>query len=348
MNWVADLRIYFLLSKLYEKISRPYLFFIYFCHFKLNLKFNHKTKIIIFMKKITFKLQLLCMAVFFSFTFSSCEKDGVYNPSQKISKIYIQSSATGGQKILYQVWSWDKNKLDKIENYLGDTFIYSSTYIYDKNRLSEIIDSDGSYLKIEYNKSNYDKATFYYEGAVVYTINFEYKGNQLVKMTVQEIWNDEDDDYYSGKKQNVLSMFLPVEILNAQASQSISKLNTKGSYTNIYTYEFSYDKKNVKEINAIHTTNHPDSETETLTISYSTYDKNNNPYHGWYDFNLETNYLSKNNPIKYSCRNSDGEYIEYEYSYSYNGKYPKEAILRPVPNAMYRSFYISTIYEYIK
>ena len=114
------------------------------------------------MKKVTLKLTALCMALFFVFAFSSCEKDGVYNPSKKISKIYTQG--TGGQKYLSQVWSWDKNKLAKVEHYWGNTFGYSSTYVYDKNRLSEIRDSDGDYLKIEYSGSNYDKATFYSEG----------------------------------------------------------------------------------------------------------------------------------------------------------------------------------------
>ena len=150
-------------------------------------------------------------------------------------------------------------------------------------------------------------------------------------------------DYYSSKKQRVLSMFLPREVVNAQ----VSKPTTKATYTYTITYEFSYDGKNAKEIKVRSASNYPGDEVYTATITYSAYDKNNNPFYGGYNFgDLEGEMsFSKNNPTKYSIRDSDGDYYEYEYSYTYDGKYPKEATERAVSGGGY--FY-TTFYEYTK
>jgi len=39
--------------------------------------------------------------------FIGCEKDGVYNPTEKIKRISVQEQ--GGAKQLRQEWTWDKN-----------------------------------------------------------------------------------------------------------------------------------------------------------------------------------------------------------------------------------------------
>ena len=59
------------------------------------------------MKKILTILAIACVA----FIFAGCQKDGVYNPSKKISKIYYTS--TSGNKSLQEIWTWNGKLLDK-------------------------------------------------------------------------------------------------------------------------------------------------------------------------------------------------------------------------------------------
>jgi hypothetical protein len=63
------------------------------------------------MKKYGF-LTTVCVGL--ALIFTACDKEGVYNPKQKISKIYAQSYY-GLEKIkppkeLAETWTWDKNR----------------------------------------------------------------------------------------------------------------------------------------------------------------------------------------------------------------------------------------------
>ena len=75
----------------------------------------------ILMKKITSILCILCIAVLFT----ACKKEGVYNPSKKISKITYRTSATDeygneiGPTTITQQWIWNSNNTLKeiVEEY---------------------------------------------------------------------------------------------------------------------------------------------------------------------------------------------------------------------------------------
>ena len=41
---------------------------------------------------------------------TSCHKDGVCNPKEKISRIYYQGSGQSAEKQLSELWNWDGKK----------------------------------------------------------------------------------------------------------------------------------------------------------------------------------------------------------------------------------------------
>ena len=59
------------------------------------------------MKKTTLFMTLLLSTI----VISSCNKDGVYNPKEKIDKIYVDS---GSGKYLSEDWTWNKKELKTI------------------------------------------------------------------------------------------------------------------------------------------------------------------------------------------------------------------------------------------
>ena len=94
---------------------------------------------------------IACFAVIGVFT--ACKKDGVYNPSKKISKIYYQNAGSG--KTLSAIYEWDKNKLMKIKAPSGT---YFTLFEYDGNRVTKIADSDGDWTaRVTYDGSKFDK-----------------------------------------------------------------------------------------------------------------------------------------------------------------------------------------------
>ena len=92
------------------------------------------------MKKTFLFLVFACVAMLFS----SCHKEGVFNPKKKISKIYTSSSYTFNgntttfDKTLSEEWTWNKNNtLAKIDAH-GSLSETTETYTYDKKRVTRI------------------------------------------------------------------------------------------------------------------------------------------------------------------------------------------------------------------
>ena len=67
------------------------------------------------------KIVLLSMVL--SLFFLGCHKDGVYNPKEKIKRIYTQEQ--GKTKELKQEWTWEKELLTKVEYFKNN---YSNGY----------------------------------------------------------------------------------------------------------------------------------------------------------------------------------------------------------------------------
>ena len=283
------------------------------------------------MKKLYVFLAVALMSVISMGTFNSCKKDGVYNPKKKISRTFEQSY---GEE-LRQFFTWDKNKLSKI-NYGDGSF---SVFEYNKNQVSKIIESNGDYITFTYDGSKINKMEHFHKGKLKLVNRFEHSGNKITKMTAEGY--DDDDDYMKSKKNDILNFILPVRIdeNTKVANHKSHKKNKKATMTSA-TRKYTWKGNNVVQLDFEQILN--DGEVHTATLKF-TYDKMNNPFYGLL-YNFE---MSKNNITKTTHIDNYGNYYEFEYSYFYDNIIPFPIECRSTlryDNSTYAS--TTTYYEY--
>ena len=132
-----------------------------------------------FLKFTTITLSLLILCALFN----SCQKDQAYNPEQKIKKIYIMRDIFS-PKILWQEWTWDENKLMRIDYYPDDNSLSATEYYtYEENKLIKVEDSEGyfqiSYTGFKYNKIEYFKKD---DNLLIASWDFSYRNNKVSKI----------------------------------------------------------------------------------------------------------------------------------------------------------------------
>jgi hypothetical protein len=244
------------------------------------------------------------------FSMTCCHKEGVYNPSKKISKIYYQTST--GVKTLSQTWSWEKNKLVRID-YSGGSFI---TLEYDKSRLSKITYSGGAYQEFEYDGSKLTAINEYtanrlFDGSY----SFEHDGSKISEMTYEEYYDASKSKAIEASDKSLMAstlrFILPVP-LSDDNSLPTQKIRKAGVYR--YVVTFTWKGGNVESI----TESSTDSQVASTTTY--TYDKKKNPYcDALMDIGVSS--LSKNNILSVRYSNSVSNYA---YSYTYDGNVPTE------------------------
>ncbi len=268
------------------------------------------------MKKIFSILLIACVAMLFS----ACQKEGVYNPSKKISKIYYTNSE--GVKNLSQVWTWNKNNtLEKIDFYSSGTLAYTYNFTYEKKRLVRMNNyANNRSIEYKYEKNMLKEANTYSGGTLQDTYTFTHKNGKIVKIT----------DTYLNNKGAIENEINPLQfILSEELCQTVDqnrKRISDGKGTIVFNYELTWDKNNpVKMV----MTEEGSSENMVYDVQY---DKKNNPYYNaynqfYFEENLYNGHLGQNNVtrIEYRETEDDGEvYTGVEnYEYTYDGNYPK-------------------------
>ena len=126
-------------------------------------------------------------------SFTSCKKDGVYNPKQKISRIYYAYSSPdpffNSDKELKEIWDWDGNKLSTIAYYTKKGVDGTEKFSYDGKRLSRVdyVIPDGTnvaHVLYIYDGRKLDKME-YYSGEELQEIHkYIYDGKKLSKVEV--------------------------------------------------------------------------------------------------------------------------------------------------------------------
>ena len=291
------------------------------------------------MSKLKLTVAILALSVSASAVFIGCKKEGVYNPSKKISRIYKQPQ--GGAKNLDQEWTWDKNLLTKVQGYSGNKPAGDVRYKYEKKRLVKMDWSSGLEAKITYNGNLYNKVEWSYNGRILQSAKFTYDKKKVSKIEVTEF----GDDYYSTSHDVMASLsdFLPVEVVRdfeRMESEPTQKARQKDGSTS-YTVSFKYKKENVSE--CVYEERGEDwSYKETHT--YEKYDNKANPLYK----SLELDGDSKNNPLEVTVNvtETDSEPYRYtiSYEYTYDGKFPTEVIRISKNN--YGQDRSTTYYEY--
>ena len=279
-----------------------------------------------------------CFAVTAALT--SCQKDGVYHPGKKISKVYSQRPGEG--KELDEIYKWDGNKLDKVTNADGSWFMKFS---YDGNRVSKITDNDGDYtVTFSYSGSKYDKIELVAKG---YNVVWKptYKGSNIIKIERTETYLGSKSNAELQEKAAILAaveLFLPVPIRENEneAILKSAQKERKAGNVSVETYTYTWKGSNITKMEHEWTSSY-DSKVYTSTTDYKEYDKKKNPFYGYVDEDMIS---SKNNCLKEEYTSSGGSVAEYEYEYIYKGSYPTECTTT-YTSGSYKGKYI-TIYEY--
>ena len=286
------------------------------------------------MKKITI-LVFACVALLFS----ACQKEGVFNPKKKISKIYTSSSytvdgnTTTSNRTLTEEWTWNKNNtLAKTDHHFG---LYESTetYTYDKKRVVRIdgtttdINFGHSYtyrIEFKYNGKELSEAA-YYDGDELQTkLVFTHQNGKISKIELVEIGMEDWE-----KHINSLHTLLPEHLysgLEKMYKKRMSKSNTKDVSSIIW--ELTWDKDNISK--SILTARWVEGDEKD--IAEYKYDNFNNPFYGYLSPEMGehsgADYFSKNNIIQITTQylssdpEDEGSTDIDNYSYTYEGKYP--------------------------
>ena len=267
------------------------------------------------------KVLLLCMTV--CLLALGCEKEGVYNPSKKIKRVYYSTS-----KHLTQEWKWNKNQLQKIDYYWNNSIHYTENFKYDdKNRITKIEDYDtGDYTTISYSDDGYNKIEYYWENILIISAAVKYENKKISRIDIVYYDCEEDKNI---KSDGFISNIIPKEIIERVNNHK----GTKGAYPVTVTFKYAGD--NVSEMTSI-------EEGYTANYSYENYDKNLNPYFHALTDGFGMYCLSKNNVGRIIYRGTfsegDTEMGTTDFEYTYDGKFPTE-VVQKIGTSRYVNYY---------
>ena len=229
------------------------------------------------MKRKWFLYAALGIAVTFGAV--SCEKDGVYHPAKKISKIYIQED--NGDKQLYAEWTWKGNKLTQIAYPLNHD---TAHFNYEKGRMSKITYTGASprYFSFQYEANLLNKMNLYEENTLLVSYQFFHDKKKINKVIVMEFAPNKSGMQHLGDLFTLLS--LP-DVVAESVETATLKYGSKGSGGNggggattvkaSYSFIFTWDEK---KNNIIQVALQPESGLAT-TMRYM-YDNKSNPFKG--------------------------------------------------------------------
>lgn len=259
---------------------------------------------------------LVCAVVF---GFTSCNKDGVYKPKEKIEKIYVQYE--GQDKVLTETWDWEDNLLMSIKHAdtdpIGDNS-YIETFTYDKKQVKSI--SDGVYtMTYNYDGRYFDNIKVTEGSDEVGTMTFSHDGKLISKIDITL----NDDDFMKSRMAESAMRFIAPEfacdfgkIMKAEAQRGF-----KGKTEVVVSFE--YDGVNVQK--AIVSNNTANVE-QVFTYTYSDY---MNPFYKLFNNGDDNNAYnqSKNAPATIHETNSAWNSTTWDYTYTYpsvDHKYPTQ------------------------
>ena len=244
------------------------------------------------------------------------EKEGVYNPSLKISSIYQDYNVYHGSelewnipKYLAEQWVWKENRLERIRYFDTETYgdvdsicapvlLYTQDFTYDnKNRLTraDVVFSD---FGLTYKDSSFSiYATYEYDGKYLKNINlyengvlalgyeFTHDGSTISAITVIINGGELFTEY--GRildRINPLRFVLAPEVAERALSATqdcAKKINSKGESKSIYavTFNTEWDSDNLTRL-----LTDKDNMMGLFSLEFTfTYDTYTNPYYGLFD-----------------------------------------------------------------
>ena len=277
--------------------------------------------------------------------FGACQKDGKYNPKEKISNVSEEycsvSSYFSGEewvtdssitpKHVSEQWTWDGKKLSQIA-YIGYDYDDQGNMVldgqdlvkfnYDGSQMTEVTTSYGERMTFTYDGKKLQKAELYDGTATPYmTYEFEHDGKKISSMTVTMagVYYDKKGAKVSRLEHLLLGNIIPqtestdkfVCQLHAKAAKSAQSIKM----------DLTWDGDNVSKIAGV-------TPGGNATMSF-TYDDKNNPFRnfglmfGYYgESETGVEFCNKNNITKMVISDLEGGSDEENYTYTYDGQWP--------------------------
>ena len=280
------------------------------------------------------KKLIICAIAFMTvLAFSACnkEKDGVYKPDKKISKVYYSSES---EKYLTEHWHWKKGKVSSIDYYnMSGSINYTFNFEYNGTRLEKVVLADevDYYFKFSYDGKYLSKIEIYYEGILVEGGTVTHENNKITEIA----WELQDGKSYSDKsekskrflkmKTTAMQLLFPDIDREYCLQKIIQKNNAKAEKYNI-TEKFKWNGNNIIEFAL-----EDETGKDVLKLQY---DNKKNPFCGYYGYYGSAGIgiyggilyphviFSENNLVcEYNAQTPDKK-IEYEYKY--DGDWPIE------------------------
>lgn len=277
--------------------------------------------------------------------FGACQKEGKYNPKEKISNVSEEycsvSSYFSGEewvtdssitpKHVSEQWTWDGKKLSQIA-YIGYDYDDQGNMVpdgqdlvkfnYDGSQMTEITTSYGERMTFTYDGKKLQKAELYDGTATPYmTYEFEHDGKKISSMTVTMagVYYDKKGAKVSRLEHLLLGNIIPQ---TKSTDKFVCQLHAKAAKAGqSIRMDLTWDGDNVSKITAV--TPHGNA-TATFT-----YDDKNNPFKNFgpmFGFYGETEtgveFCNKNNITKMVISDIDGDSDEENYTYTYDGQWP--------------------------
>lgn len=279
------------------------------------------------MKKITLMVAVLAMGLFFV----SCNKEGQFNPKNKIDRIcyseshkwevyengYWSTESSGNTtKYVSEIWNWDGKMLKSISHYNSDGELrYTENYEYDGKCLSSISWGDADRYTFTYDKGKLSSIDGYEGTQKMISYVFTHDGSKISRITITDFGAKKGD--FLPLPVNALRFFIQSadeQSFSNMMAKLANKMNTKEIET--WTIDFEWDGSNVSKLTYL-------EGAYKETVEYK-YDNKLNPYYGLFDISEydAVMMLSKNNVTRYVSNNSENSHAENDYIYTYDGKVP--------------------------
>lgn len=276
------------------------------------------------------KISLLLLAIFI---FTSCEKDCVFRPKEKIeyvresSKTVVkeynpetgewESNEVSVPQHIVQKWNWNRNVLKSITYYDdNEQELYTDDFEYVGKQLSRISWGTEWSYKFDYDGNDLISIT-YSDGNFVHSIyTISHKKGKISKITFTD-YDLKNADH--PLPDHIWNYLLPNGGTHATAQWQacLSKMNEQKTEA-LSVVEFSWTGDNITKMTVT-------SGTESYIVAYG-YDNKLNPLRGLLSVE-EMGYLdsfSKNNVVEESLVDAHGNVLDNtKYTYTYMGNYPE-------------------------
>lgn len=317
------------------------------------------------MKKIFFIAAATAMLLL-SMTSCNKQKDGVFNPKQKISKIYysynsiyswdFDTSYYSASRHLREQWEWDgKQLVSRTIFFESGSICETYTYTYEDKRLSRMDYSDmtqpvSGYITFSYDGKELSSADMYegWNGKLDHcaTYRFTHTDGKITAIDVSY----EAKNPGARKNSMMLDMILSFDF---HAKNVVASQQAKDASDDIIRYELTWTGNNVSQIRMT-------NGDYGGTFAY-TYDDKKNPFYGswrtlWLELDGDANAIDiihKNNPVTATFTSTDYDHNNYTYTYTYKDDYPVTSTVKTVESSSgsYFRYYESTDryeFEYLK